>query len=283
MATTIFPTVNDVGGSGAGKVLSEANLTALIKMLSQNFVVSGFTLPSSDPDLVIPVAAGEAMISGYRVVLDAATNVTCTANATNHIYLKLNRDASGNVTGATFEVNTTGTAPADAVKIGMAVAGASSITSTTDARPLAGLRAWRPGDIKVVAYSTPEPGWLECNGAAVSRSAYAALFAAIGTTFGAGDGTTTFNLPDLRGEFIRGWDHGRGVDPGRALGSWQADELKSHRHTTNFTGYYATGADARDGFGYDFYNDKSFSRDTTYTGGSETRPRNVAFMFVIKY
>ena len=66
--------------------------------------------------------------------------------------------------------------------------------------------------------ATPPTGWLKCNGAAISRTAYAKLFAAIGTVFGAGDGFTTFNLPDLRGEFVRGWDDGRGVDGGRAFG-----------------------------------------------------------------
>jgi phage-related tail fiber protein len=50
---------------------------------------------------------------------------------------------------------------------------------------------------------------------------YADLFTAIGTTFGSGDGWGTFNLPDLRGEFIRGWSHGREVDKGRAFGSFQ--------------------------------------------------------------
>lgn len=72
------------------------------------------------------------------------------------------------------------------------------------------------------AASAPPTGWLKANGAAISRTTYAALFAAIGTTFGAGDGSTTFNVPDLRGEFVRGWDDGRGVDSGRALGSAQA-------------------------------------------------------------
>ncbi|MEH6566916.1 MAG: phage tail protein, partial [Halopseudomonas sp.] len=71
------------------------------------------------------------------------------------------------------------------------------------------------------ARTTAPTGWLKANGAAVGRVAYADLFAAIGTTFGAGDGFNTFNLPDLRGEFIRGWDDGKGVDVGRALGSWQ--------------------------------------------------------------
>ena len=77
---------------------------------------------------------------------------------------------------------------------------------------------------------TAPAGWLKANGAAVSRTAYAALFAAIGTTYGAGDGRSTFNLPDLRGEFIRGWDDGRGVDTPRPMGSAQAHALQSHQH-----------------------------------------------------
>lgn len=86
------------------------------------------------------------------------------------------------------------------------------------------------GAILHFARTTAPPGWLKCNGSAISRVAYADLFAAIGTTFGSGDGFTTFNLPDLRGEFIRGWDDGRGVDGGRAFGSAQAGAIQSHDH-----------------------------------------------------
>ena len=78
------------------------------------------------------------------------------------------------------------------------------------------------GTVIHVAMSNAPDGYLAANGSAVSRQTYARLFAAIGTTFGGGDGSTTFNLPDLRGEFIRGWDNGRGVDSERQLGSWQA-------------------------------------------------------------
>lgn len=81
------------------------------------------------------------------------------------------------------------------------------------------------------ARSTAPAGWLKANGAAISRSAYADLFAAIGTMFGTGDGFTTFNLPDLRGEFLRGWDDARGVDGGRNLGSSQTGALQSHAHS----------------------------------------------------
>lgn len=83
------------------------------------------------------------------------------------------------------------------------------------------------GGIAFFARKTPPTGWLKANGAAVSRTTYAALFAAIGTTFGAGDGRTTFNLPDLRGEFIRGLDDGRNVDNGRVFGSAQGDAIRN--------------------------------------------------------
>lgn len=80
------------------------------------------------------------------------------------------------------------------------------------------------------ARNSAPTGWLKANGAEISRAAYAELFAAIGTTFGAGNGFTTFNLPDMRGEFIRGWDDSRGVDGGRALGSRQSGEIQQHSH-----------------------------------------------------
>lgn len=89
------------------------------------------------------------------------------------------------------------------------------------------------GAIMAFARPTAPEGWLPCDGRAVSRTTYISLFAAIGLTFGPGDGSTTFNIPDLRGEFIRGWDNGRGVDPGRPLGTAQSDRFGSHTHTAS--------------------------------------------------
>jgi microcystin-dependent protein len=86
------------------------------------------------------------------------------------------------------------------------------------------------GRIGTFAMATPPPGWFRANGAAVSRTVYAALFAKIGTLYGAGDGVNTFNLPDPRGKFIRVLDDGRGIDSGRVLGSSQADETRAHNH-----------------------------------------------------
>ncbi|MBF0802892.1 tail fiber protein [Neisseria sp. 19428wB4_WF04] len=84
------------------------------------------------------------------------------------------------------------------------------------------------GTVAYFAGAAAPAGWLKANGAAVSRTVYAALFAAIGTIYGAGDGRTTFNLPDLRGEFVRGYDDGRNIDRNRAFGSRQDDAFQGH-------------------------------------------------------
>lgn len=72
---------------------------------------------------------------------------------------------------------------------------------------------YRSGDF-IVSFESSKDGFLLCDGSAVSRVTYAALFAVIGTTFGAGDGSTTFNLPDFRGRFIQGAVQGEGGDLG---------------------------------------------------------------------
>ena len=74
------------------------------------------------------------------------------------------------------------------------------------------------------------PGWILANGAAISRTTYSDLYAKIGTWFGAGDGSSTFNVPDLRGVVVRGYDDGRGLDPGRVFGWFQDDAFQGHEH-----------------------------------------------------
>lgn len=135
------------------------------------------------------------------------------------------------------------------------------------------------GQVSHFAMFTPPPGWVECNGAAVSRTTYSKLFSVIGTLYGAGDGSTTFNLPELRGEFIRGMDAGRGVDTNRVLGSLQLDDLKSHSHSI--------WGDVNGGVG-GWGRIPTCSQggleawvSTEAAGGSETRPRNVALLACI--
>lgn len=93
------------------------------------------------------------------------------------------------------------------------------------------------GAVVYFAMASPPGGWLKANGAQVSRTTYARLFARIGTTYGVGDGASTFNLPDGRGEFLRGWDDGRTLDNGRTFGSVQSGMLLSHAHGLNDPGH----------------------------------------------
>jgi microcystin-dependent protein len=134
------------------------------------------------------------------------------------------------------------------------------------------------GAVQVFAMNSAPSGWLSCDGSAISRTTYSTLFSAISTTYGTGDGSTTFNLPDLRGEFIRGWDAGRGVDSGRSFGSAQADELKSHNHTVTTLGGASAVRPEDVGAG----NVGSKTSTTSSTGGNETRPRNIAMLYCIK-
>jgi microcystin-dependent protein len=150
-----------------------------------------------------------------------------------------------------------------------------------------------PGIVGEFARNTAPTGWLKANGAAVSRTTYAALFAAIGTTFGVGDGSTTFTLPDLRGEFIRGWDDSRGIDSGRVFGSAQTDAMQGHWHNMLISSAGGAGPNQQPA-GTNTVNN-GFSPDTqvrspvtdgvngTPRTAAETRPRNVALLACIKF
>lgn len=146
------------------------------------------------------------------------------------------------------------------------------------------------GAVMSFASVSAPAGWLECDGSTISRATYSDLFGVVGTTYGAGDGSTTFKLPDLRGEFIRGWDHGRGEDVGRTLGSWQngthitGDDGVS-TGTVNAVGNLSQiDADPGDNTDRNLIwinatNSGTFG-DTIF---KRVRPRNVALMFCIKH
>jgi microcystin-dependent protein len=209
------------------------------------------------------------------------------------------------------------------------------------------------GMIMAWPVNSPPYGWLECNGASISRAAYAALFANIGVVFGSASGTH-FNIPDLRGQFIRGWDNGRGVDtdgftlqatttngsanitnadtsglsvgmtisgtgiPGgatitaitnastfvisanatatgnlivltvakvRLFGSFQADVLKQHAHRIATAANQSNNAAPNDSKVSDWEGSgNTLTTDNVQPiGGYETRPKNVALMYCIKY
>ena len=151
------------------------------------------------------------------------------------------------------------------------------------------------GLIAFFASNSAPTGYLKANGAAISRASYATLFTAIGTTFGAGNGSTTFNLPDLRGEFIRGWDDGRGTDAARIFGSSQVSQNLSHDHGLKteagtpgygelvFPDYPSSPWVERQLGNANDYAYAGFRVATFASGGNESRPRNIALLACIKY
>lgn len=158
------------------------------------------------------------------------------------------------------------------------------------------------GAVNPFAMSSPPTGWLACDGSDVSRTSYPQLFSAIGTVYGSGNGSTTFNLPDLRGEFVRGWDASRGVDTGRTFGTSQLDQMQRITGTAttgseHFNLGVRTGAlnnrsvsgarNAQIGYGnvYGLTFDSADSPDArvSSTTAGETRSRNVALLYCVKY
>ena len=179
------------------------------------------------------------------------------------------------------------------------------------------------GAVFCMAVATVPSGYLECNGQTGNRTTYAALFAVIGTQYGAGNGSTTFEVPDLRGEFIRGFDNGKGTDSGRSIGTSQAAGFGQHNHAIDLTTSNKTltgdvqgisqsyrvdgtasgvftkggnrnarlfgngGGEASCGsFTMDASHDHTVTGNTDNTGSTsnsnETRPRNIAMMYIIK-
>lgn len=126
-------------------------------------------------------------------------------------------------------------------------------------------------------------GWLNADGTAVPRADLPGLFAAIGTTWGGGDGSSTFNLPDFRGYFLRGFNGGSGRDPGRDFASAQGDSVGPHQHAVPL----ATGT-AGSGTTNSFTYPQSGGAPSVATVGQdpgsagETRPKNVAVWYCIK-
>lgn len=167
-----------------------------------------------------------------------------------------------------------------------------------------------PSGTVIASFATTTPvGFLYCDGTAVSRTTYSGLFSAIGTSCGSGDGSTTFNLPDLRGQFLRGQNDSSGTDPdasgrgamasggntGDNVGSTQSDQNASHNHrmfanasssTDGASGNVArTGNAGSSAERYRLAGGATASPtrgDTSTSGGNESRPTNVNVRYYIK-
>ncbi len=288
------------GGTMTGQILGAAGGGAGIPEYS--FVSDGDTgMFRSGTNQVAFTCAG-TKISHFS---SAGLFITSTGSATTGIFLN-DADNSAHISLKAPDVvasNITYKLPASITNGGFLQTDASGNLSF---QIVAGVPS---GSVFCMAVATVPSGYLECNGAAVSRTTYAALFAIIGTNYGTGNGSSTFNLPDLRGEFVRGFDNGKGTDSGRAIASSQGSANLSHGHSVsasvNDSGHvHATSFDNKKYFpgggstsisfgGAGGYPADTFTMSNATTGisvsisqnnagGSEARPRNIAMMYIIK-
>ena len=139
------------------------------------------------------------------------------------------------------------------------------------------------GDIKLTACSTAPAGWLLCDGSAVSRTTYSTLFAAIGTIFGSGNGSSTFNLPDMRGRFALGVSssYAFGSTGGAAAVTLTINEMPAHTHT---------GGVSVNGYSYSSIQSSAATTavgaSTGSTGGGKPHnnmPPYLSLNYIIKY
>ena len=156
------------------------------------------------------------------------------------------------------------------------------------------------GTVSAFAGASAPDKYLMCDGSTISRTTYSDLYAVLGDVYGNGDGSTTFEIPDLRGEFLRGLDGGRGVDASRTLGSSQDDTTRRPRNTSLTTNTAGDHTHVREAFasvgqggtnrlvpsgvGIDRSTKSAGDHNHSITGGgdAETRPRNIAMNYIIK-
>jgi microcystin-dependent protein len=240
----------------SGEVVTPTKLNALVDSATVTQIVDADVSASagiSDTKLATIATAGK--------VSNSATTAT-SANTANAIVA---RDASGNFSAGTITASV------------FAGVGATLLVP--------------PGAVMPFAMNVAPSGWLEANGSAVSRTTYAALFAAIGTLYGAGDGSTTFALPDLRGYFVRGsGTNGNGV-ASSTFGVKQTDAFQGHFHSATTTAVRLVGGGSvptGGNYGFPAAAVTVSGATTDGTNGtpriaSETRPVNIAMLYCIKF
>ena len=269
---------------------------------------------ASDRDLVFPEPNDKHFLEWQSGKLQNTQHVSGTATCTE--YIKTFLDDPDAATAR----NTLDVAPANkgvtngdnhdhvggdgAAIVGIVTNGDSHDHVGGDGAAIAGIVL--PGIIEMYGGAVAPAGWLLCDNAAVSRETYAALFAVIGTTFGVGDGSTTFNVPDIRGIFPRGAGTSEKLTNANAvafagvLGTYQNDKFQGHKmsyltipkaslaESDTGTGYLAKGAttpgDADYGAsGAYMHYLQSDGTNGTPRKGAETNPANLGLTFIIKY
>lgn len=155
------------------------------------------------------------------------------------------------------------------------------------------------GEIRMFGCQTTPKGWLECNGQEYKVKDYPVLTKVIGNLWGS-TSKDTFLVPDLRGSFVRGWNHGRtgeGADPDISkrnlpvgapgvnrdvVGSYQLDAVGEHSHSLTAGSHWGDKGKGPAGWGFDDGNVGNSTLSTDAMGKTETRPKNSYVMFCIR-
>tara|TARA_R100000541_G_scaffold2321_1_gene8726 strand:+ start:490 stop:1824 length:1335 start_codon:yes stop_codon:yes gene_type:complete len=266
-------------------------------------ILDGVTSTAAELNILDGVTSTTAELN----ILDGVTSTTAELNILDGVTsTAAELNILDGVTSTTAELNILDGVTATTTELNFV----DGVTSSIQTQINLAVAQTPAGAIMPFAMSSVPTGWLECNGSAVSRSTYASLFSAISDDYGAGDGSSTFNLPDLRGTFIRGFANGSSNDADRAsrtnrgdgttgdvVGSKQADAIRNIvGEYKNVASPFPQGDAAATGA---FFLGSSGAGQTGITGssgtpnlkfdasrnvatGSDNRPLNVQMMYCIK-
>ena len=270
---------------------------------------------------LITARNGVSITSGGLKVLAGGSNfnATITGTATTATTVSVANEGSDTETFVTFTPSATGNQSFKTytgLKFNSANGTLTATSFAGNGANLTGVVAVPTGAIMAWPTESIPSGWLKCQGQAVARSTYSDLFSALGVIYGAGDGSSTFNLPDYRGEFLRGRAEGSANDPDRGsrtnrgdgnggdnVGTKQDYAILNHSHGNNSGGGQNhgynnnsnnTGTFSKSGHGYSANQCHSYeivhsmSYGTNYANvnghvtSNEVRPRNVYVHWIIK-
>ena len=256
------------------------------------------TTTSTAATITSGTIANLASTTGTIATLNSTTGTIATLNSTTGTIGNLSTTLAGDFTisSGTGTLGTTGVTAGTygaSTVIPQIVVDAKGRVTTVSTSAVSGTEV---GSIIAWTTGTAPSGYLHCDGAAINRTTYAALFGVLSTTYGTGDGSTTFNIPDYRGRFLRGFASGQATDPDRStrtnrgdgttgdnVGTKQVDEIKSHNHTAPATFNFVTQKAGVGPNDYPAGAQLQTQNATALSGGNETRPTNIYVMWCVKF
>ncbi len=292
-AATTATTEADVATAAAGTATTKADVAvaaAATATTKTDVAVAAAATATAKADVAVAAAAAASNVAGSMTASNATPVMDGTASPGSagayargdHVHPT---DTSRAKAGANNDITSL-----SGLSTPLSVAQGGTGTTT-------GPSSIPPGTILYGPWTTAPAGTLKANGALASRTAYARLFAALGSPSASGDGSTTFMVPDARAAFPRGLDDGRGIDAGRVLGSEQLDALQGHLHgmdsTRTVTFWWQSGGAGNWPSSTGWGNIQNVGAGTSSiqpdgTSGAprtaaETRPRNIALLACIVY